>query len=718
MSNHQVIARKWRPQKFGDVVGQTHVIRTLRNAISGNRIGHAYLLVGPRGIGKTTIARIFAKAINCENPLDGEPCCQCASCRALADESSLDVIEIDAASRNSVEHMRALSEEAYHMPVASKYKIYIIDEVHMLSKAAWNALLKTVEEPPSHVKFIFATTEAHLVLPTIVSRCQRFDLRPIAGNLILSRLKLIAETENVKIAPEALSAIARAAEGGMRDAQSSLEQMLAFFGGRDQEIAAEQVLELFGLTNAVELDTLLAAMLQNQPGPVVTIINQLAGRGRNLETLFDDILEMLRGAELMQLLNHPETVLDFEEEKLARCRKLAQLTNAEVLRSFMETLTPVGRILHEALNKAIYLESILLKAMHEAHAPTVGDVLARLQQLRTADELKFIEQVPSFQQQPRPAAIPVILPETATATTRSPEPPAPQVESNEAVEPAISTPEPAPDSAPAPDPTASSAPVTEPESHPVEATAVAEPTPEPQLQAVSAPAETAMSNPGTAVPAAAAAGQEHEVMWQQLLAMAADTPLLETLHACQPLSLINSVLSVQIPSAALPELQANRIKLLSWLQKISGNWAILLDFQPDKTVAATPPAAESTAQASVPQADTVEEFIEITPEMPTEEPGDYLPADYQEMEISAAAPPENFSGSSNSDLPAEEILDMAEDYTDIDHAAAISNTVEPEYIYSKRSVINKPDEVEATAKLPPVQKVLDLFGGEIVDIHA
>ena len=395
MSSHQVIARKWRPQKFGDVVGQTHVIRTLRNAIAGNRVGHAYLLVGPRGIGKTTIARIFAKAINCENPNDGEPCCECRSCKALAAESSLDVIEIDAASRNSVEHMRSLSEEAYHMPVASKYKIYIIDEVHMLSKAAWNALLKTVEEPPAHVKFIFATTEAHLVLPTIVSRCQRFDLRPIAGNLILGRLKMIAESENVRIAPEALSAIARAAEGGMRDAQSSLEQMLAFFGGKDQEIAAEQVLELFGLTNAVELDTLIAAMLQNQPGAVVTIVNQLAGRGRNLETLFDDILEMLRGVELMHILNNPGAVLEFDDEKLARCGKLAQLANAQILRCFMENLSPVGRILHEALNKAIYLESILLKAMHEAHAPTVGDVLTRLNQLRTAGELQFIDQVPT-----------------------------------------------------------------------------------------------------------------------------------------------------------------------------------------------------------------------------------------------------------------------------------------------------------------------------------
>ena len=360
MNEHQVIARKWRPQTFADVVGQTHVIRTLRNAIVSNRVGHAYLLVGPRGIGKTTIARIFAKAINCENPHDGEPCCECASCKAIAEESSLDVIEVDAASRNSVDHMRALSEEAFHMPVASKYKIYIIDEVHMLSKAAWNALLKTVEEPPAHVKFIFATTEAHQVLPTIVSRCQRFDLRPIPGNLILERLKLIAAAEHVKIAPEALSAIARAAEGGMRDAQSSLEQMLSFFGGKDQEIEAEQVLELFGLSNASELDALVTALLTNQPGPAVTIISQLAGRGRNLETLFDDILEMLRGAELIRILRNPEEVLEFDPEKMERCRKLAELTTPAVLRSFMESLTPVGRVLHEALNKAIYLESILL----------------------------------------------------------------------------------------------------------------------------------------------------------------------------------------------------------------------------------------------------------------------------------------------------------------------------------------------------------------------
>ena len=228
MAEYQVIARKWRPQKFADVVGQEHVVRTLTNAIRQDRTAHAYLFVGPRGVGKTTLARIFAKAMNCEQPRSGEPCCECESCKAIASDNSMDVVEIDAASHNSAQEMRDLAEEVMHAPVSSRYKVYIIDEVHMLTKQAWNALLKTIEEPPAHVKFIFATTEVHQVLPTIISRCQRFDLLPIPTRLIAGRLQLIAETEKVRIEPAALNAIARAAEGGMRDAQSLLDQMIAF----------------------------------------------------------------------------------------------------------------------------------------------------------------------------------------------------------------------------------------------------------------------------------------------------------------------------------------------------------------------------------------------------------------------------------------------------------------------------------------------------------
>lgn len=705
MSSHQVIARKWRPQKFGDVVGQTHVIRTLRNAIASNRVGHAYLLVGPRGIGKTTIARIFAKAINCENPHDGEPCCECSSCKALAAENSLDVIEIDAASRNSVEHMRALSEEAYHMPVASKYKIYIIDEVHMLSKAAWNALLKTVEEPPAHVKFIFATTEAHLVLPTIVSRCQRFDLRPIAGNLILSRLKLIAESENVKIAPEALSAIARAAEGGMRDAQSSLEQMLAFFGGQNQEIAAEQVLELFGLTNAVELDTLIAAMLQNQPGPVVTVVNQLAGRGRNLETLFDDVLEMLRGAELMHILNNPGAVLDFDDEKLERCRKLAMLTTPEVLRCFMENLAPVGRVLHEALNKAIYLESILLKAMHEAHAPTVGDVLTRLNQLRGAGELQFIDQIPSFQQQPA-MAMPCVLPEITPAPEKKtlvneiPPAAAPAVQSEPEVqsEPVIQAEETAAATAPAPEIT----PAVEPEPE------IQEPEIEEVSSVSSAPPAAEPITPEPAETAANTADQMLD-MWNKLLAAAASQAPELPLQNCRPESLRNSVLTIAGSADAIAIMRKARLKLLTMLQSISGNWAILVDFV--NTTPETVSVPEMTEQEAIPAESSAEEevvFSNVETAIPAEnQDEDIFSEPVEPIEI------QNFTESS---------FENESGFIELGDGEMLPGDMEEssraDLGYSKRSVIHKPEEVEATAKLPPVQKVLDLFNGEIVDIHA
>ena len=492
MSEYQVIARKWRPQRFSDVVGQQHVVRTLRNAITQNRTGHAYLFVGPRGIGKTTLARIFAKALNCLAPVDGEPCCQCENCRAMAEERSLDVIEIDAASRNNAESMRELAEDVLPSPVGGKYKIYIIDEVHMLSKVAWNVLLKTVEEPPQHVKFIFATTEVHQVLPTIISRCQRFDLQPIPTKLIAERLSLISETEKVAVEPEAISAIARAAEGGMRDAQSLLDQMIAFFlRGDGGAITGEQVLSLFGLTDRGDLDSLIGSMLRNDPAGVITVIAKLAKRGKNLETLFEEMLGALRAVELCALLPQPETVLDETPESIAAYRQLGTLApNSDVVRILLEQLAPAGRVLRDALDRQIVMETLVLKAMREAHAVRIDDILRRLNQLRSAGELKFLEQLPVVER-------PLPIPGTPLAAAPAPAP-APVVEAPApAPEPVVEAPAPAPApvvEAPAPAP----APVVEAPA-PAPAPVVEAPAPAP-APVVEAPAPAAAPEVETPAP--------------------------------------------------------------------------------------------------------------------------------------------------------------------------------------------------------------------------
>lgn len=340
------------------------------------------------------------------------------------EESSLDVIEIDAASRNSAADMRELAEDVMHQPVAGRYKIYIIDEVHMLTAQAWNALLKTVEEPPAHVKFIFATTEVHKVLKTIISRCQRFDLLPIPTRQIAERLRLIADREGVAINDEAVNAIARAAEGGMRDAQSLLDQMIAFFAqGDSTAITGEQVLSLFGLTDRADLDTILLGMLRNQPAEVVKVIGRLAKKGKNLETLFDDLLDALRAVQLCAILPDPGDLLNESAESIERFRKLAKLVRPDTIQILLETIAPVGRVLHDALNKQVYLETILLKAMREAHAVRINDLLARLNQLRTAGELKFLDQLPG---EVKPAAPEVVVIEPLKPAAEMPKPePAP-----------------------------------------------------------------------------------------------------------------------------------------------------------------------------------------------------------------------------------------------------------------------------------------------------
>ncbi|MCK5843512.1 MAG: DNA polymerase III subunit gamma/tau, partial [Victivallales bacterium] len=434
---YEVLARKWRPQKFADVVGQEQITKTLQSELLQSKLAHAYLFVGSRGIGKTTIARIFAKAMNCERAPIAEPCCECDSCKSIAAGNCIDLIEIDGASNNSVDNIRNICEEVLYAPINARYKVYIIDEVHMLSASAWNALLKTIEEPPAHAKFMFATTEAHKVLPTVVSRCQRFDLRRITFTSISDQLKKIAAAEGISISDAAIEVIARAADGGMRDAQSLLDQMIAFSSSDQGEITEEQTLSVFGLTGVAEMEHLLTSILLDDRPGLITSIHKIASHGKNLEKLFEDILAFLRGIHICMLMPDPETVLETGVDMIATYKKVGAITNTKVVHKMLEQLSPVGRMLHDALNKQIFIEMILLKSMRVAHSVEIEDLLARLNQIRGNGELEVLESMPPTapkQEERKPVA-------TAVPTTETPQPtPQPAVQTSVPKTPAPAAP--------------------------------------------------------------------------------------------------------------------------------------------------------------------------------------------------------------------------------------------------------------------------------------
>jgi DNA polymerase-3 subunit gamma/tau len=376
--SYQVFARKYRPQTFDDLVGQAHVTRTLKNAVEQNRLAHAYLFVGPRGIGKTSTARILAKALNCVNGPTITPCGVCDSCKEITAGNSLDVLEIDGASNNGVEQVRELRDNVRYAPSKGHFKIYIIDEVHMLTSAAFNALLKTLEEPPPHVKFIFATTEPQKVLPTILSRCQRFDLHRIPANLIAQHLQFIAGKEKITLDPAAAHAIAKGADGGLRDAESMLDQLVAFCG---EKIAEPDVLSVFGFTSEQTVANFTDKILRGLTSDALELLHAEAENGKDMMKLMSDLIAYLRDVLVGKV--KPDALADDLNPELQKSLEAqAALIETDRLLELIDQFAAAEGRMKWAPNKRLHFEVAVIKAIQTLSQVTLNEVIENLAALR------------------------------------------------------------------------------------------------------------------------------------------------------------------------------------------------------------------------------------------------------------------------------------------------------------------------------------------------
>lgn len=389
--SYTALYRKFRPDTFSEVKGQEHIVTTLTNQIKADRIGHAYLFCGTRGTGKTTVAKILAKAVNCEHPVDGNPCNECSVCKGISEGTSMNVIEIDAASNNGVDNIREIREEVSYRPTQGRYKVYIIDEVHMLSTGAFNALLKTLEEPPSYVIFILATTEVHKIPITILSRCQRYDFRRITIDTIAARLRELTEIEKVDVEERAVRYIAKAADGSMRDALSLLDQCIAFYLG--ETLTYDKVLKNLGAVDTEVFGQLLRHIAADEVTAVIHQLEEIIVRGRELGQFVTDFVWYMRNLLLLKTSENPEEVIDVSTENRKQMEEEAQMIGTETLMRYIRVLSELSNQIRYSSQKRVLVEVALIKLCRPQMETNFDSILDRIRVL----EKKMEQGIPLVQ---------------------------------------------------------------------------------------------------------------------------------------------------------------------------------------------------------------------------------------------------------------------------------------------------------------------------------